>query len=106
MEEEPEDTRKVADGHMSATEYLFKYCDGKFTNEDLNKEGNEFAAEYYGDDGLYLDDYTAHFADLMYVSPESSHDFQKFASILEKRLQTGVLTQAKLQEAKPWWNFW
>ena len=33
-------------------------CDGKFTDEDLNDEGNEFAREYFDfDERRYLADY-------------------------------------------------
>ncbi len=37
-------------------EWFFNVCDGKFTDEDLNSEGNRFAAHYYaGSDGLHTD---------------------------------------------------
>lgn len=45
-------------------DFLIEYCDEKFTNEELNEIGNDFAAAYYDDDtpfavayGSYLDDY-------------------------------------------------
>ena len=78
---------------MSAVEYFFKYCDGKLTNEDLDETGNAFAERYYGEDGLYLDDYAEHFGDLLYVAPESEHDFATFSSMLERRLESGILTK-------------
>ncbi len=92
-EEEPEDTQKVIDGELSATEYFFKYCDGKLTDEDLNNEGNAFAEKYYGDNGLYLNDYAKHFGELMYVAPESAHDFQLYKSMIDTRLESSVLTK-------------
>ena len=104
-EEEPQDTQNVIDGSLSATEFLFKYCDGKFTDEDLSDEGNAFAAQYYGKDGLYLADYAEHFSELMYVAAEDAHDFAKFSSILESRRRSGILTSAMLK-AKPWWRWW
>lgn len=94
LEEEPEDTQRVIDGSMSATEYFLKYCDEKLTDEDLNSKGNAFAENYYGDKGLYLPDYAKHFGDLMYVAPESAHDFELFSKVLESRYQSGVLTDA------------
>jgi len=106
LEEEPEDTQKVIDGSISATEFFFKYCDGKLTDEDFNEQGNAFAEKYYGDEGLYLDDYAEHFGDLMYVAPESAHDFNKFASILESRIQSEILTESQAKATKPWWKFW
>jgi hypothetical protein len=104
-EEEPEDTQKVIDGSLSATEFLFKYCDGKLTNEDLSDEGNIFAGQYYGRDGLYLRDYAKHFRNLMYVAPEGAHDFAKFSAIVESRRRSGILTSAMLN-GKPWWRRW
>ena len=74
---EPEDTQRVIEGKLPAVDYFLKYCDGKFTNEDLDERGNAFAQEYYGDEGLYLDDYAGQFGSLMYLAPESAHDFAK-----------------------------
>ena len=94
-EEEPDAVKAVIAGALPATEFLFKYCDGKFTDEDLNDKGNSFATKYYGDVGLYLDDYAEAFGELMYVSPENAHDFVKFSSMLEARLSSGVLTKTR-----------
>lgn len=106
LEEEPGDTKKVIDGSMSATEFFFKYCDGKFTDEDLNEEGNQFTAQYYGENGLYLQDYGDNFGDLMYLKPEEEHDFNKFSSMLESRLKSGILTTEEQEnhKKKPWWK--
>jgi hypothetical protein len=101
--EEPEDTQHVAEGKLSAVEYFFKYCDGKLTNEDLDDTGNAFVEKYYGDDGRYVQDYAEHFGDLMYVAPESAHDYSKFPSMLARRLESGILTK---QQLKPWWKLW
>ena len=106
LEEQPKDMQKVIDGTMSATKYFLKYCDEKLTDEDLNEQGNIVAGAYYGTDGLYLDDYALHFGDLMYVAPEDAHDFDEFASVLEARLRSGVLTKSQANAEKPWWKFW
>ena len=102
-DEEPEETQKVADGRVSATEYFFKYCDGKLTNEDFNEEGNKFAEEYYGENGLFLEDYANKFDKLMYVAPENTIDFEIFSSMLNERQQSGVLTK---NQNKPLWKLW
>ena len=94
-EEEPEAVAAVVNGELSATEFLFKYCDGKFTDEDLNETGNLFTRQYYGDDGLYLDDYAGTFGNLMYVASEEAHNFAKFSSMLEARLNSGLLAKKK-----------
>jgi len=93
LEEEPEAVKAVVDGSLSATEFLIKYCDEKFTDEDLNEDGNAFASQYYGENGLYLGDYAEHFGELMYESSENQHDFELFASILDQRYSSGVLTE-------------
>ena len=94
-EDEPEAVAQVIDGRLPATEFLFKYCDGKFTDEDLNDEGNSFARAYYGDDGLFLEDYVENFGSQMYIAPEAAHDFARFSAMLESRIASGVLTKSK-----------
>jgi hypothetical protein len=101
--EEPVDTQAVIDGTLSGTDFLFKYCDGKLTNEDFDLEGLKFTDAYYGDDGFYLADYAKHFSNLMYLAPEGAHDFQRFSAILESRLRSGIIIKS---QAKPWWRFW
>ncbi|QLG86763.1 hypothetical protein HQ393_00080 [Chitinibacter bivalviorum] len=103
--EEPEAVTQVINDTLSATEFFFTYCDGKLTDETFNEVGNAFAAQYYGDDGLYLNDYAEHFEELMYVAPESDHDFAKYSAVLDARLKSNVLTKAQLKP-KPWWKVW
>ncbi len=94
-EREAKDLQLLLEGKLSATEFFLKYCDGKLNDNDLNETGNNFAREYYGDDGLYFDDYIKYFGDLMYVAPDSDHDFKKYSAILEYRYKTGVLTKTE-----------
>lgn len=105
-EEEPEDVEKVIYGELSATEFFFKYCDGKLTDEDFNEEGNQFASEYYGDNGLYLNDYANNFGDLMYVAKEETHDFAALSKMIQARRKSGILTEAQAKNTKPWWRVW
>ncbi len=108
LDDEPEAINNVISGNLSATEFFFKYCDGKLTDEDFNDAGNEFASKYYGDDGLYLVDYTDCFEDLMFEAPESKHDFSLLSAVIDKRYKSGVTTQSELQSLnkKPWWKLW
>ncbi len=112
LEEEAEDTEKVISGKLSATEFFFKYCDGKLTDEDFTDEGNAFASIYYGDNGHYLSDYANLFGDLMFLAPESEHDYSKFKATLDSRYNSQDLAAANntLPEAvtqkNPWWKFW
>lgn len=106
LKDSKEDVQRVIKGIISATEYLFHYCDGQLTDEDLNEEGNAFASEYYGDDGLYLDDYANAFENLMYEKPEEEHDFKKFSLMINKRFESGVLTSPTNEEPEASWKFW
>jgi len=85
LTESKEDVQKVRRGEMTGTAFLFRNCDGKFTDEDLNEDGNAFVAVYYGKDGPYLSDYATAFSDLMYVASEEEHDFKKFSQFVERR---------------------
>ena len=84
-EEEPEDVERVKVGEKSGTDFLFQWCDGKLTDEDLTEEGNAFVSWYYGKGGEYLNDYARRFSDKMYLAPESEHDFQLFSAMVERR---------------------
>ena len=86
---------------MSGTKFLFTHCDGKFTDEDLDDEGNDFASRYYGANGLYLEDYATHFGDQMYVAPEEAHDFSRLATLIESRLKSGPLERAVRSDPGP-----
>ncbi len=94
------DIALVVVGEKTATEFLFEYCDGKLTSEDLNDAGNQFATKYYGNKGRYFNDYVELFGDLMYVKPEKDHDFEKLSELMESRLKSGNLTK------NPFWKFW
>ena len=54
-----------------------------------------FASKYYGDAGLYLEDYAENFGNQMYVAPEAEHDFARFSAMLDARLASGVLENLK-----------
>lgn len=79
----PEAVEAVKAGQMTGTEFLLTVCGEKFTDEDLNADGNRFASKYYGDDGLYLLDYTKYFGEQMYVASEQEHNFQKFSGMMD-----------------------
>ena len=65
---------------MSGTDFLFKSCDGKFTDEDLSDTGNRFAADYYQ---LYLADYGQVSPEQMHHAGDSEHDFDELANHLD-----------------------
>jgi hypothetical protein len=69
---------------------MMRYCDGKFTDEDLNEEGNAFASEYFDlEKGAYLADYEATLGaglrDLYHVS-DTWENYERLKPILDRRL--------------------
>jgi len=91
------DVGRVQRNEMTGTAFLFKNCDGKFTDEDLTTEGSAFVAAYYPD--KYLGDYAEQFGDLLYVAGEGDHDFTKLAVLLDRRL-----SEHTKKGKKPWWR--
>lgn len=87
FQREPEATYNLIQGEITATEYLFRYCDGRLSDANLNEQGNAFVSKYYGRDYLYLNDYVDLFGKLKFVAEESAHDFEKLQRLLNKRLK-------------------
>ena len=59
IEDFPEGVEKLKNREMTPGQWFCAFCDEKFTDEDLSKEGNEFALKYYqSEDALYLSDYS------------------------------------------------
>jgi hypothetical protein len=113
-EDGAEDLEKMLRGELSATDYFFTWCDGKFTDEDLNAEGNAFIRECYD---AYLGDYSEHFADEMYVVDEAGHDFARFSAMVEARYRSFAASTAPgrtnaeepgqtRSNRRPWWQLW
>jgi len=103
FDDEQEAVKAVVEGRLLAIDFLFEHCDGKLVDDMLNEAGNTFAERYYGDDGLYLDDYANGFGEQMYVASEQAHDFGKFAAMVDARFTSGILTKKQI---KPWWQVW
>lgn len=81
---------------ITPTEWFIRACDEKFTDEDLNDEGNRFAMNYYGSgnglhstDGSYLSDYCDAFpnASSLYEVEDSWDSFDALAPKLNRRLE-------------------
>jgi hypothetical protein len=67
-------------------------CTGKFTDEDLNEEGNLFAQSYYANGGgegpaPYLLDYADAFpdADSIYQVPDTWESFDQIAPFIDRQ---------------------
>lgn len=120
---EPDWVEQVASGQVSATEFFFRNCDGKLLSDMLSEAGNAFAGKYYGDQGLYLEDYTQAFGELKYSAPDTAHDFARYSEMIEARVRSGELTKPRpepgkielagwgstrrvVKPSKPWWKLW
>lgn len=74
--------------------WLLDACDAKFTDEDLNCDGNKFALAYYGNEnnlhtraGSFLADYANTFpdAETLYHIPDSWETFDAIAPVVRSR---------------------
>lgn len=79
---------------VTPSQWFIQACDEKFTDEDLNGEGNSFAAIYYGAgeglhtaEGSYLDDYCDTFpsANSLYEVEDSWASFDALAPRIASR---------------------
>lgn len=83
-----ESLAKVRARQMTGREFLFKECDEKFWEEDLNEEGAAFAAAYYsGKDGYgqYITDYQTTLSSRLlsvYHVPDTWANYDKLAPII------------------------
>jgi tripartite-type tricarboxylate transporter receptor subunit TctC len=95
-------TRKVTPGAFFIGE-----CDGKFTDEDLNAEGNAFAKAYFDAEvARYMKDYDAMLCEGLetaYHVRDTWQNFDRLKPRLDRRL--AEWRAGKLGK-KPWWKFW
>jgi hypothetical protein len=93
-EEFPEAVAKLQKRELTPGAWFIEACDEKFTDEDLNDEGNAFAQAYYANDaGLrsgtpnYLSDYETTFANLdsLYHVPDTWSSFETLAPTISRR---------------------
>jgi len=74
---------QVKSGDMTGAEFLIQQCDCKFTDEDLNDEGNAFTAFYYAD--IYPEDLESVARDSILSAPESEYDFPALSEIIDRQ---------------------
>ena len=90
-EEFPTDLEQLRSRSFTPGAWFMENCDGKFTNEDLNEEGNFFAQSYYestkeGMTPAYFQDYADTFRDLdieMYQVPDTWETFDRIAPVID-----------------------
>lgn len=92
-EESVESLRKMRAREMTGRDFLLQECDEKFTDEDLNEEGNAFAAAYYS--SKYLDDYFDALPEVgnAYDVADTWDNFDTIAAILDDRFAEWKRTQ-------------
>ena len=90
----PDDVAKLRRRDLTPGAWFIETCDGKFTNEDLNQEGNAFAQAYYANDSgmktgkaSYLADYEEAFPGLysLYHVPDSWKTYEQIAPTISRR---------------------
>ena len=82
-EEFPEGLEKLRNREQTPGQWFLEHCDEKFTDEDLNEQGNNFAQYYYAADGApYLNVYESilgHDVSHLYAVPDTWDSFDKLA---------------------------
>jgi hypothetical protein len=81
-EESAFDLERIRNRHFRPRDYVLNWCDGKLTEDDLNEEGNAFAAAYYQES--YLADWAELFPD-NYRVDDSWQNFDRVIAILDWR---------------------
>lgn len=86
---------------MTGRQFLFKECDERFWDEDLNAEGNAFAKVYYdvadANGCRYLEDYERILlTDLptLYHAEDSWQNFDKISPVISQRFNEWKQTHA------------
>lgn len=86
----PDDIPSLKTRSVTPGAFFLSACDGRFTDEDLNAEGNAFVESYFDfKRGQYLRDYQATLGDRLlslYHVVDSWENYDKLSPILDSRL--------------------
>ena len=63
LEESSEDVKRVLNREITGREFLLTNCDEKFTDEDLNDLGNDFAKDYYDGESEFSKSHPSYLTD-------------------------------------------
>lgn len=102
-EDSAEPLTRVAKRQMSPREYVIRFCDSQFTNEDFTDTGNGFVEHYYIKQ--YFNDYCKMFEgdfETIYHVDDTWENADKIVPVLDKRFEEWN----ERSERKPWWKFW
>jgi hypothetical protein len=89
IRDSPDTIPNLRSRSLTPGKFFLEACDGKFTDEDLNEEGNAFASAYFDfEKGSYLRDYEATLGkDLptLYHVKDTWANFDRLKIVLEQR---------------------
>ena len=93
-DEMPESLTQLAQRSLTPGAFFLSVCDGKFTDEDLNEEGDAFTANYFDfSSGSYIADYEALLGEglppgdeRIYYVADTWENFDKLKPRLDQRL--------------------
>jgi hypothetical protein len=90
-DESSESLEAVRARRMTGRDFLMRECDEKFTEEDLNDEGNAFTEDYFQKTGSggYLADYEDVLGDnlpSLYHVEDTWANFDRLSPVLDRRL--------------------
>ena len=91
-EEFADDLESLRTRELTPGAWFLMVCDGKFTDEDVNEEGNAFAQAYYdaAKAGQYIFDYETVLGDSvpsLYHVPDTWDAYDRLAPVLKTRLE-------------------
>lgn len=85
----PEALEQLRNRALTPGLFFYRICDGKFTDEDLNEEGNRFAEEYFDfEKGDYLGDYGETLGEQgreLYYIADTWENFERLKPVLDAR---------------------
>ncbi len=102
----PEGLQRLRRREITPGGFFLKYCDGKFADEDLNEEGNEFTEFYYSmakEDPLFLVDYSRTLVAGLkseYHVPDTWENFDKLKPVIDRRFKQWRTTHRTTTNAK------
>ena len=86
IEDFPDALERLKNRKITPGSWFISSCDEKFTDEDLNEEGNAFTVYYYAaDDAPYLNEYSAALAEdleSVYEVPDTWETYELLAPII------------------------
>jgi len=122
VNEFPDDLNALKERRVTPGRLVIDACDEKFTDDELNDEGNAFATAYFGPPKArrqYLTDYEETLSDelSLYHIKDSWENYEKLSPVIERRFvewKDGTLQTIESKDfdlgaivnKKTWWKLW